>query len=354
MSDAFTQLRGGVRTRRLADQIMEQCGGDPKARRRAEAILKLLGVLPRKEPPANEKGEVSLESAAEAAEASKMLVFTTKSAIAQMAGLLTEGANRPENELAAEFADLISKSVAVPDMALSGRMLQPDKAAEKIWAGRRTDVPAALQAAHAISTHEAMPEVDYYVAADDVPGPDAGAGFVDEAVYSSACFYKYFSIDWEQLKTNLRPYGDHHPELAAHTVGAFLKAAATVTPTGKQNSFAAHNPPEAILVEFRDMPISYANAFAQPVSRGDRSLIGQSVAQLAHYVSQMDIGYGGPDKRIWFSPGDRWPFKTDSAAHDGPKCETCDNLERLIEGVVAYLGFDWQDVQKTVAAPEAK
>lgn len=50
--------------------------------------------------------------------------------------------------------------------------------------------------AHAISTHEARPEVDYYVAADDIPGEDAGAGFVDEAMFASACFYKYFSIHW--------------------------------------------------------------------------------------------------------------------------------------------------------------
>ena len=58
---------------------------------------------------------------------------------------------------------------------------------------------AALQVSHAISTHEAHPEVDYYVAADDIPGDDAGAGYVDEAMFASACFYKYFSIHWETL-----------------------------------------------------------------------------------------------------------------------------------------------------------
>ena len=47
--------------------------------------------------------------------------------------------------------------------------------------------------------------IDYYVAADDVPGEDAGAGFVDEAMFGSACFYKYFSLDWDQLVRNLTP-----------------------------------------------------------------------------------------------------------------------------------------------------
>ena len=45
--------------------------------------------------------------------------------------------------------------------------------------------------------------MDYYVAADDVPGHDTGAGYVNEAIYASACFYKYFSIHWPTLVKNL-------------------------------------------------------------------------------------------------------------------------------------------------------
>ena len=80
---------------------------------------------------------------------------------------------------------------------------------------------------------------------------------------------------------NLKGFDGNSEHLAAHTVGAFLRALATVNPTGKQNSFAAHNPPEGMLVEVRTAPISYANAFAQPVVRGERDIIAQSIAQLA-------------------------------------------------------------------------
>ena len=64
--------------------------------------------------------------------------------------------------MAEEFGKLISESVAVPDMALSGRMLETGVLKD-------TTVEAALQVAHAISTHEARPEVDYYVAAEISP-----------------------------------------------------------------------------------------------------------------------------------------------------------------------------------------
>ena len=90
--------------------------------------------------------------------------------------------------------------------------------------------------------------------------------------------------------------------MAAHTVGAFIRGAALVNPTGKQNSFAAHNPPDAILVEIKNSPVSYANAFAETGSPRRPRHITQSIAQLGQYVYDLDTGYGKPQKRFWFSP----------------------------------------------------
>ena len=58
--------------------------------------------------------------------------------------------------------------------------------------------------------------------------------------------------------------------VAGMGVSALLRAAALVNPTGKQNSFAAHNLPDLILVAVREpnLPISYANAFLKPVWAG--------------------------------------------------------------------------------------
>ena len=137
--------------------------------------------------------------------------------------------------------------------------------------------------------------MDYYVAADDIPGDDAGAGYVDEAMFASACFYKYFSINWETLVKNLKG----NKELAAHTVGAFIRGAALVNPTGKQNSFAAHNPPDGMLVEIKNTPISYANAFAKPAARRARHHLAEHRAtrpirpRHGHRIRQADESGSG-------------------------------------------------------------
>ena len=90
-----------------------------------------------------------------------------------------------------------------------------------------------------------------------------------------------------------------------------------MNPTGKQNSFAAHNPPDGMLVEIRNSPISYANAFARPATQGERDIISQSVAQLGQYVHDMDTGYGKPDKRFWFSPNLRYPLTSSRRIRTG-------------------------------------
>jgi len=319
-SEQFKHLCKGVRTRQLARLIADRIDGSATLRKRAVQILAKLGIA------CDDDGR------------SDMLVYTTHEAIDRIAAEL-KAATTDSDALVARCRTLIESLVHVPDMALSGRMLETGEMAN-------TTVEAALQVAHAISTHEAHPEVDYYVAKDDIPGTDAGAGYVDEALFASACFYKYFSIDWEQLKRNLK---DNAP-LAAHTVGAFLRAAALTTPTGKQNSFAAHNPPDGILIDFRDVPISYANAFADPVTpdRG-RNIIAQSIAQLAQYANDLDVAYGRPHKRLWFSPNLRYPLVVQRDGSETPLAdENIPTLDKLVSAFVGVIGFDWNDVQKAL------
>lgn len=339
-SEDFKALCGGVRTRQLARLIAERAGGTEAARKRAEKILALCGLKPK------ESKKAEADEDAVASDKSKMLVYTTYEAIDEMARLLQGDQKASDKELAELFGKLVAERVAVPDMALGGRMLEPDKSAKAIWKGLDTTVEAALQVAHAISTHAARPEVDYYVAADDVPGEDAGAGYVDEAMFASACFYKYFSIHWEALVENL----NGNEDMAAHTVGAFIRGVARVNPTGKQNSFAAHNPPDGMLVEVKDAPISYANAFADPVSvDGGRGLVSESIARLAQYVHDLDMGYGQPQQRFWFSPNLRYPLEV---VEDDEAVSLAENnvesLDQLVAAVVAAVGFDWAEVQSAI------
>ncbi|MGQ9576442.1 MAG: type I-E CRISPR-associated protein Cas7/Cse4/CasC [Thermoguttaceae bacterium] len=331
MSQQFRALLGGIRTRKLAELIAQRIQGNTSMKRRAAEILQKCGIKHADE------------------DRSDMLVYTTKAAIDEMAALLQRDSTKTDDELAEKFGKVICQRVAVPDMALTGRMLETG-----VLEG--TTVEAALQVAHAISTHEARLEVDYYVAADDIPGADRGAGYLDEATFASACFYKYFSIHWETLVKNLKGYGDRHESLAAHTVGAFIRAAALVNPTGKQNSFAAQNPPDGILIDLREAPLSYANAFAKPAAPGERDLISQSIAQLAQYVHDVDTGYGQPHARFWFSPNLRYPLNIVAEGKEISLAQEDKNyksLDGLICAVITELGHDWKDVQQVVINQES-
>lgn len=349
MSEEFKNLRGGIRTRRLAELIAEGMTDD--VRKRVKKILEIAGISPR---GSRSEGEEAAET-----EGSKMLVFTTKPAIEKMKEVLKTAIDRKANDddLAKEFAKIIAERTDVPDMALFGRMLEPTqpqqdrdkKPKPKIWEDLNTKVEAAAQVAHAISTHEVQPEIDYYVAVDDIGREDTGAGFLDEAQFASACYYKYFSINWETLLENLEEFRGNKEHLAAHTVGAFIRAAATTSPTGKQNSFAAHNPPDAILVELRPTPLSYANAFVNPVTPTDSDLVSRSIMQLVAYVKDIDSGYGKPMHRFWFSPNLRYPFASDLKSEDGKDVIAVPSLDELVRQVIKAINpsLNWDEVKKT-------
>jgi CRISPR system Cascade subunit CasC len=161
------------------------------------------------------------------------------------------------------------------------------------------NVDAAVQVAHPLSTHAIEQEFDFYTAVDDISG-EAGAGFIGETSFNSATYYKYMNMHWEELVKNVQ--GD--VGIAQQTVHAFLNGALMSTPSGKQNSFAAHNLPDFALVEVleRNIPLSYANAFLKPVrAKRDESLMDASVAALMAYAGPLPTCYQLPVQRAIFA-----------------------------------------------------
>lgn len=319
---AALEKDGGVRTRRLANLLarIAQAGDFDLTPEKLEKLhqvkpdgteeikkldaiaaeaLELGGVKAKskKKNKSNDVGEADGED--EGVEAlSKMLLFLSTTTIAKMANDLRSASKA--NDLAEQFKQCIAENPGVPDIALNGRMTEVAK--NSVFSDLNFTVEAALSAAHAISTHAVVNEVDYFTAADDVPGQDAGAAHVNEAMFNSACFYKHFVIDFEQLKKNLANDAD----LARRTVRCFLEAAAKANPSGKQHAFAAFNPPDGVLVEIKTKsatPVSYTNAFADPVpEKSERGLIGESIARLGQYAHDLATGYGIEAERFWFSP----------------------------------------------------
>ena len=76
----------------------------------------------------------------------------------------------------------------------------------------------------------------------------------------------------------------------------FLRAAALAIPSGKQNSFAAQNPPDFMLGVVRKdgQSWSLANAFETPVKPShDGGLMSASVKRLNEYWEKLNKVYGG-------------------------------------------------------------
>lgn len=176
-----------------------------------------------------------------------------------------------EKEAALALALRIANGETVDDKKLAGEVLKrADTAADIAMFGRMfADNPdfnreAAVQVAHAITTHRVAVEDDYYTAVDDLNEgrENVGAGFVGEAGFGSGVFYLYLCVDTGTLVRNLG--GD--ADLARSAVAALVEAAATVAPNGKQASFASRVRSHFVLVERgSDQPRTLAGAFAKAV-----------------------------------------------------------------------------------------
>jgi len=193
--------------------------------------------------------------------------------------ILKEG-KKGTSALGKAFLKVLDGGKAV-DLALFGRMLadMPEK-----------NRYAACQVAHAISTHAVVREFDFYTAVDDLkPEDTAGADMMGTIEFNSACFYRYAVVNWEQLVTNLQD----DTKLAERGLQMFLEGFVVAEPTGMQNSFAAHNPPELITISVRrnTAPRNLANAFEMPIYAKGKSLTKESADKLSTKAAALDKLY---------------------------------------------------------------
>ncbi len=180
------------------------------------------------------------------------------------------------------------------DMALFGRMTTDD-------ANSFASVDAAMQVAHAISTHTVVPETDWFTAVDDVvrDEEERGSGHIGELEFNSATFYKYFSCNLPLLIQNM---GGAAKE-AVDALATVLDAACQVTPSGKQNSFASHALADTILIVARNrrIPVSLVNAFERPVPRNEeKGYLEQSRERLVGHYAQLVKSYQLADESAAF------------------------------------------------------
>ena len=173
-------------------------------------------------------------------------------------------------------------------------------------------------------------ESDYFTAVDDLidgSETETGSAMIGDIDYNSSCYYIYASLDTDKLRTNLQDCDDAD-EILQKIVPVILETMTMTNPTGKQNSFAGHSLPSAILVECKDkhIPVSYANAFEVPVKPDrEHGLVYNSIVRLQKECDEIARDFGIPvTKRLWFSRENSVVFNDETTVN-------CQNFHELLE-----------------------
>ncbi|MDD4523637.1 MAG: type I-E CRISPR-associated protein Cas7/Cse4/CasC [Methanosarcina sp.] len=183
-------------------------------------------------------------------------------------------------KLTEDDRSILRKNNTAVDIAMFGRMLA---------ANTQYNVEAAVQVSHAITAHKVAVEDDFFTAVDDLNDgeEDMGSGHLGETEFAAGLFYIYTCINRDLLKENLE--GDE--ELTKKALKALVEAALTVSPTGKQNSFASRAYASYVLVEKgKQQPRSLSVAFLKALEEKD--LLGSTIKELNNTREKIENVYG--------------------------------------------------------------
>ena len=192
----------------------------------------------------------------------KALLMVSKGQITKLAQYILEN-----DELDTKEIKNVLNGDRSLDMALFGRMVADDPS---------LNVDASCQVAHAISTHEVVPEFDFYTAVDDKKGEtESGSAMLGTIEYDSATLYRYANVNVNELMHNL-----DNLDVATKGLGLFIKDFISSMPTGKQNTFANKTIPQYVMVTIReDTPFNLVSAFEQPI-KSNNGYVQSSITSL--------------------------------------------------------------------------
>lgn len=201
----------GIRTKRLASLIAENCCAKGASQELAEKCGTVLGAMLSKDT----------------------LYFITPAEVSALGDYASERAFT--------FADSLTKTEITEvtkrlkklktaadglDIALFGRMAAqtPD-----------LNIQAATSFAHAISTHKVSNEVEFFTALDDLQS-EPGSAHMGSLEYNSATYYRYVSVNLGQLWESLGGDG------MDNALEAFAKALYVAVPAARQTTQAGACP----------------------------------------------------------------------------------------------------------------
>lgn len=166
------------------------------------------------------------------------------------------------------------------DIAIFGRMVAK---------GPDLTLEGAAMFGHALSTHPADNDIDFYSAVDDDKPreEDAGAGRIDTLEFTSAVYYRYAALNLTLL-ADAEHLGRLSAEERRAVVDAFLRATLLAVPGARKNSMNSHTLPGFVLGIYKDhgQPVQLVNAFEKPVRARD-GLLEKSIQALQDHHAKL-------------------------------------------------------------------
>lgn len=270
----------GVRTKQVGGFVYRALVGAEIARKDAYAWAQAIGGAFGSIGSAKFKAkddDAAQEKALEIAQMAHISPDERAAVEALVAALIEEKRAPSKDEL-----KLLRKPRRAVDTALFGRMLASSP---------EFNVEAAVQVGHALTTHEAVVEDDFFSAVDDLnTSADTGAGHIGEAEFGSGVFYVYVAVNRDLLVENLG--GDE--ALAARALKALARAVTQTSPSGKRNAYGSHVIASYARVErSTQQPRNLSVAFLKPMrAKRDVGLLEASVKALEDTATKMDAVYG--------------------------------------------------------------
>jgi CRISPR system Cascade subunit CasC len=271
----------GIRTKLIAAEIQKAIEERHKVAgpRALEMACAVAGVLNKKEGKPLPPDDPELET----------LFFASPNQITAFADLAfkefgaTGGIKADKKKFVKACRDVGVHDAA--DIALFGRMVAADSS---------LTLEGAAMFSHALSTHRADNDIDFFSAVDEMKdkAEDAGAGMIGTLEFTSAVYYRYVGLNLGLLGDNSH-LGALSTENRQAVVDAFLRASILAVPGARKNSMNANTLPGYVLglVKEKGQPLQLVNAFEKPVSCKS-GLMDASIAALKEHHEQLKKTWG--------------------------------------------------------------
>ena len=215
------------------------------------------------------------------------LIFLSK---AEIAALAKEVATlvREKKKLDPKKLFTVCKNTPLSDaadIAIFGRMVAK---------GPDLTLEGAAMFSHALSTHSAENDIDFFSAVDDgkLKEEDAGAAHTNVLEFTSAVYYRYVGLNLGLLADN-EHVGQLSDDERRSVVDAFIRATILAVPGARKNSMNANTLPCYVLgiVKDKGQPLQLVNAFEKPVA-SKNGLMDASITALKEHHGQLTKTWG--------------------------------------------------------------